>query len=320
MQKDSQTLRRGKVVAKDAEFLLEPPRTTELTPRISIITPSFGQADFLEETILSVINQQYPNLEYIIIDGGSTDGSVDIIRRYEKHLAYWISERDRGQVHAINKGLEKVTGDVVAFLNSDDVFLPGALSAMAGHFSRNPDCTWVCGNTVFFGVGHNTELVQTVVPKSAAHCLSWSYKAPQPGMFWERELLQEFQFHERWNYVFDHDLYVRLLLAGHRCEYLPIPIAGYRLHSASKTVAEGERFHAEFDKLAEEYENLLQGGDRRWTRATRFLRLSYGAAGSGDRKQGFTWLLKALAIHPESLARRPFWGCLRRVVRGGGSI
>jgi hypothetical protein len=139
-------------------------------------------------------------------------------------------------------------------------------------------------------------------------------------MFWEREVLQKFQFQERWPYDFDHDLYVRLLLAGYHCEYLPLPVAGYRLHPASKTVAEGHRQEAEFDLLAEHYENSLQGGDRRWTRATRFLRLSYRAAGSGDRKQGFTWLVKALAIHPESLAKRPFWGCLRRVARGGSSI
>src|SRR5712692_8935535 len=97
-----------------------------MSPKLSIITPSFNQASFIEETILSVFNQRYQPLEYIVIDGGSTDGSVDIIRHYEDRLAYWESEKDRGQVHAINKGLERVTGEVVAFINSDDVYLPGA--------------------------------------------------------------------------------------------------------------------------------------------------------------------------------------------------
>src|ERR1051325_5477052 len=98
----------------------------DMLPRISIVTPSFNQGRFLEETILSVLNQNYENLEYIIIDGGSSDDSVDIIRRYERHLACWISEPDRGQVHAINKGIERITGDMAAFINSDDVYLPGA--------------------------------------------------------------------------------------------------------------------------------------------------------------------------------------------------
>src|ERR671929_1292923 len=106
--------------------------------KLSIITPSFNQGRFLEETILSVLNQEYEPLEYIIIDGGSTDDSVEVIRRYEHRLAYWVSEKDRGQVHAINKGLEKATGDICAFLNSDDLYLPGVFSRVMRHFAENP--------------------------------------------------------------------------------------------------------------------------------------------------------------------------------------
>src|SRR5258708_1539817 len=145
-----------------------------MPPKLSIVTPSYNQGQFLEETILSVLDQKYANLEYIIIDGGSTDESVEIIRRYAKHLAFWVSEKDRGQVHAINKGIAKTTGDIFGFINSDDVYLPGAFNTVVDHFENNPATEWVCGDTVMFGDGLEDELIQAVVPKSAAHCLSWS--------------------------------------------------------------------------------------------------------------------------------------------------
>jgi glycosyltransferase involved in cell wall biosynthesis len=285
-----------------------------MPPKISIVTPSFNQGQFLEETIMSVLNQNYANLEYIIIDGGSTDETAGVIRRYEDRLAYWISEKDRGQVHAINKGLEQATGDIFAFINSDDVYLPGAFAAVAEHFEAYPQSEWVCGDTIMFGEGHSTELIQSVVPKSAAHCLSWAYTAAQPGHFWKRELV-EGGFDESWPYDFDHDLYVRLLLAGHTCEHIPLPFAAYRLHAVSKTVAEGHHQIAEFDRSAEEYESSLVGGDRRWCRSTRFLRLSYAASQAGDKKAGARWLMRALVTYPEGLLQRNFWGCLRKLAR-----
>ena len=108
-------------------------------------------------------------------------------------------------------------------------------------------------------------------------------------------------------------MYVRLLLSGHKCEYLPFQMAGYRLHEVSKTVAEGHRQVEEFDRIAEFYETKLEGSDRRWCRATRFLRLSYAASDAGRKLEAAKWLTRALAIHPESLMNRPFWGCLRRL-------
>ena len=286
----------------------------KISPKISIVTPSFNQGRFLEETILSVLNQKYDNLEYIIIDGGSKDETVEIVRRYEDRLTYWVSEKDRGQVHAINKGLERATGEIFAFINSDDVYLPGTFAAVAEYFEEYPQSEWVCGDTVMFGAGHATELIQAVVPASAAHCLSWAYTASQPGHFWKRELV-EGGFDEGWPYDFDHDLFVRLLLDGHKCEHIPLPFAAYRLHAVSKTVAEGHHQIAEFERSAEVYEDRLTGADRRWCRATRFLRSSYAASEAGDKKAGARWLMRALVTYPEGLLQRNFWGCLRKLAR-----
>ena len=163
-----------------------------------------------------------------------------------------------------------------------------------------------------FGDGHDTTIIRSVVPRSAAHCLSWAYLAPQPGHFWKTEIVRS-GFQECWNYDFDHDMYVRLLLEGHKCEYLPLPMAAYRLHEVSKTVAEGHRQLEEFDRIAEFYESQLQGVDQRWCRATRFLRLSYAASEAGRKSEAASWLVRAFATHPEGVLNRPFWGCLRRL-------
>jgi glycosyltransferase involved in cell wall biosynthesis len=286
-----------------------------MQPKLSIITPSLNQAQYLEQTIQSVLEQKYEPLEFIIIDGGSTDGSVDIIRKHEKQLAFWVSEKDRGQAHALNKGLAHATGEIVAYLNSDDLYLPGSFTAVVNYFRQHPECEWLCGDTRMFGEDREEMLISANVPKSAAQALSWAYKAPQPGMFWKRELLRE-GFDDRWRYCFDHELYVRLLLAGHQCEHLPLTLAAYRLHDTSKTVAEGDLFDHEFDQIADIYEPRLAGRGRRWCAATRLLRQSFAASRAGRRGPAAKDLWHAFLIHPEGISGRSFWGCFRQLLRG----
>lgn len=281
--------------------------------KISIVTPSFNQAQFLEETILSVLNQGYENLEYIVVDGGSKDGSREIIERYADDLAWWVSEPDRGQVEAINKGMARATGDICAFLNSDDLYLPGALTIVADYFAAHPDCQWLCGDTIFFGKGRPTTHFHATLPKRLTDGLTWQYHSPQPGMFWRRT--EPILFDPTLDYCFDHDLYLRLLQRGLRCHYLEHPLAAYRLHSSSKTVSEAESFDREFDLLAARYRDDLDWFGRRKVDATTMVRMAYRKAthqSGASPVEPFGLLLRSFFLSPEVLTRRAWWGTLRQ--------
>jgi len=142
-------------------------------PKISIVTPSFNQGQYLEKTILSVLDQNYPNLEYIIIDGGSTDNSVDIIKKYEKHLKCWVSEPDRGQSHAINKGFEHATGDLMAWLNSDDYYMPGALHKVAEVAMAKPEAGAIIGAGQFVNESGKVKLYKEPAEVTLESLYDW---------------------------------------------------------------------------------------------------------------------------------------------------
>ncbi len=163
-------------------------------PRISIVTPSFNQAAFLEETIVSVVNQSYPNLEYIIIDGGSTDGSADIIGKYEHALSFSCSEKDGGMYDAINKGFERSTGDIMAYINSDDVYMPDTFRTVAKIFNDLPDVMWITGRTGYIdevssvtGVAKK-KLYNRVLLGKGFYQSPYSYVVNQNAVFWRRRL------------------------------------------------------------------------------------------------------------------------------------
>jgi len=158
-------------------------------PKISIVTPSFNQAPYLEETLLSVIGQNYPNLEYIVIDGGSTDGSVDIIRKYEKHLAYWISEKDKGMYDAIQKGFARSTGEIMGWINSDDRYFPKSFFVLADIFAGHPEVQWLQANPSL--INEEGQIVGNYSSRkwSRYHFYMYDYKyIQQESTFWRRNL------------------------------------------------------------------------------------------------------------------------------------
>lgn len=193
-----------------------PPSTMdsgEAWPRISIVTPSFNQAAFLEATIRSVLLQNYPNLDFIVIDGGSTDGSTEIIGAYSRYLSYHVSEKDDGQSHAINKGLARATGEIVAWLNSDDLYCPGALATVAQVLSRASGNYALAGHCVMLdATGQAVSVMRGRYAGYERLVSFWKgYEMHQPAIFWRREVVDRIGLlDESQHYIMDFDYWARI--------------------------------------------------------------------------------------------------------------
>lgn len=209
-------------------------------PKISIITPNLNGAQYLEETIFSVINQKYPNLEYIIIDGGSTDGSIEIIKKYESQLAYWISEPDGGLYCAIQKGFEKCTGEIMGWINSDDKYHSGSLSIVAEIFTDFPQVNWLTGNPTEFDEKGRTISIDLQRKWSKYDFLTFDYKwIQQESTFWTRKLWEKAGSKLNLNYRFAADLC--LWMRFFRFEKLYVSnalIGGFRKKSSGQITIE----------------------------------------------------------------------------------
>lgn len=223
-----------------------------MLPKITIITPSFNQGHFIEETIESVLSQNYPNLEYIIMDGGSTDNTVEVIKKYEKHISHWESVKDKGQSDAIQKGLNIATGYVINWLNSDDYYTPGTLNKVGELFS-NLNTRVVAGKSRIFGEGYIDRFSQgtDIYPNNLSKTIGWA-RIDQPETFFRLEDWKTIGgVNQNFHYVMDKELWIRYLLLNGLDGIIQLDdiLVNFRLHGDSKTVSLQQKFEEEESAL-----------------------------------------------------------------------
>lgn len=223
---------------RDLKYINYPQKKLTHAPKISIVTPSFEQGIYLEKTIQSVLSQNYSNLEYVVKDGGSKDSSKQVLERYKDKLSYWASEPDTGQSQAINLGFAHTTGEIMAWLNSDDLLLPGALAFVADYFNTHPEIDVIYGNRLLIDE-NDMEIGRWILPGHSGQALSWADFIPQETMFWRRSIWEKVggQIDESFRFAMDWDLLIRFRDAGAKFAHLPRFIGAFRVHDHQKTTA-----------------------------------------------------------------------------------
>lgn len=285
-------------------------------PRVSIVTPSYNQGQFIEETIRSILLQNYPDLEYGIIDGGSTDDSIAIIKKYDRWLAYWVSEEDRGQAHAITKGLARGNGDLFQWINSDDVLMPGAIREIALAFSGHAVGAGVlCGyDPEHSQHGRNADLsIETLLDgRGGFH---------QQGLWLPRRNIEAIGIDERYDYAFDWDMTIRYLEAFPRVDYIPFCVAFFRFHKDSKTIKDDPHFSRERHAIRARFSRSLRSPIHRSICRTALRRanwqrhLTEWRTRSIDARCPIAMRMIALGFRcPRERINRFWFGALRRTI------
>jgi glycosyltransferase involved in cell wall biosynthesis len=225
-------------------------------PRISIITPSLNQGKFIRQTIESVLSQDYLAIEYIVMDGGSTDSTIHILKKYESRLT-WVSKKDKGQADAINMGMKKATGDILCYLNSDDYFLPGTLSKIVSLFMQYPGVTWITGDYKI--VNDRGRQIQRFIPwykrklREIHIPLLLTNPIIQPSTFWRRSLVQQIGlFDVKLRFAFDYDYWLRASKIGAPI-VIPDRLSAFRIHRNSKGGVLYKRQFAEEEQVLRRY-------------------------------------------------------------------
>ena len=220
-------------------------------PKVSIITPSFNQGQFLEASMLSVLEQDYPNMEYIVVDGGSKDNSVEVIKKYQDRLTWWVSEKDKGHADALNKGFARATGEILAWLNSDDIYFPNAVSEAVSVLKDHPDVGMVYGDADL--IDDSGVKVGQFASKQTGYrkMLRGSVHIPQATTFFRTDVWQQVgPLDLSLFFSFDYDLWVRI--AKHsKVLYVPRRWAKFRIHSAGKTIVNDDRCYPDMLRVLE---------------------------------------------------------------------
>lgn len=291
-------------------------------PRFTIVTASYNQGRYLTETIESVCDQGRADVEHIVIDGGSTDGSVDILRQYDGVLSYWVSEKDAGQSSAWNAGVRRARGDFVAFLNSDDLFVRGGIDAMARLADRHPAAEWLVGGTQYFGVGSGELSHPGAAPKCASDVLFFATYAPQPGHFFGRAMLERVgPLDETMHFSFDLDLMVRCALDGAETAATDEIVAAFRYHEASKTVTMQDVQRANTAVVEARYWPEIERREGAHARRVRAHHKGYLALervrevnAGGQKPAAWALLRETVRLYPSMLATRAFVGTVQRLL------
>jgi len=293
-------------------------------PKISIVTPSFNQGEYLEETILSILNQNYQNLEFFIMDGGSTDASIDIIKKYEHQLTYWESKKDKGQTHAINKGFNKCTGDIITFCNSDDIYFPGTFK----YISKKWD-SWKTYGAFIGAFEYMDKYSRTIgiprkprlemgAPTDLTVASNGSYRLHQVSTFFTKQALDTAGkfVDDKYQYVFDRELLYRIV--NHFPIYLDDkPLGAFRIHNKSKSISKIISFSQDFATL---YRSKKSGNSKldtqREINAKYHLfrgKIKYAKTHPNKFKQ-IQSLVEALWIHPISLFDVGYWSYWKNII------
>lgn len=290
-----------------------------MQPLVSIVTPSYNQANFIEASLRSVLEQDYPNIEYLVADGGSTDGSLEIIRSYAGRLAWWVSEKDSGQAEAINKGFARARGEIVAWLNSDDLYLPGAVSAAVRAFEQHPQAGLVFTDVVSINAAGQAINVMTCGDWGLDDLLQFKIIS-QPGVFMRRSVLEQAGYLDlSMHYMLDHQLWLRMAQQA-PIQYVPERWAAARFHENAKNVNQAAGFAQEAYRLLEWIPTQpgLQEANRRLNK-----RIRAGAEringfyllDAGQPRAALAAYLRSLALYPPLAL--PEW---RRVVYAAASL
>ncbi|HSB02002.1 MAG TPA: glycosyltransferase family 2 protein [Anaerolineales bacterium] len=275
---------------------------------VSIVTPSYNQASYLEQTIQSVLGQEYPHMEYLVIDGGSTDHSVEVIKRYANRLAYWVSEKDRGQAEAINKGFARAKGEILAWLNSDDYYLPNTISAVVKCFEENPEIVMAYGDMLAVDGSGQTINILKYKQLSLEDLLCFQIIG-QPSVFFRRSAFEktgpvETSFH----FMLDHHLWIRLAQQG-PILHVPQVWSAARYHPAAKNRARAAEFGREAFRVLEWAKRqpglaeTVSGVERRALASVNRYDARYLLDGGQPAPALRAWF-RALSLHPPTALRR----------------